>query len=93
MGIKPGNNSFVEYIDNREVDRGIFEKKSDNTYLFKSGKQEFKITLSPKDSFEIRIDQINEGEPIELKNIDKVPMYFATEFDDVEEYERLLNKK
>jgi len=29
----------------------------------------------------------------ELKNITKVPTYFSTEFDDVEEYEKLINKK
>ena len=59
MAIQPDDSTFVEYIDNREVDRGIFEKNSDNTYLFKSDKQTFEITLSPEDSFEIIIDQIN----------------------------------
>ena len=93
MAIQSQENTFVEYIDNREVDRGIFEKKSDNTYLLKSDKQTFEITLSPEDSFDISIDQINGEEPMELKNIDKVPTYFSVEYDDVEEYEKLLNEK
>lgn len=93
MGIQPEENTFVEYIENREVDRGTFEEKSDDTYLFKGEKQEFEITLSPEDSFEVIIEQINGDEPIELKSIDKVPTYFSTEFDDVEEYEELLNEK
>lgn len=92
MAIQPEEKTFVEYIDNREVDRGTYEEKSDDTYLFKGEKQEFEITLSPEDSFEVIIEQINGDEPIELKNIDKVPTYFPTEFDDAEEYEKLLDE-
>lgn len=92
MGIQPDDNTFVEYIDNREVDRGTIEEKSDNTYLFKSDKQTFEIVLSAEDSFEIIIEQINGEAPIELKNLDKVPTYFSTEFEDVEEFEKLLNE-
>lgn len=93
MGIQPEDNSFVEYIENREVDRGTYEEKSDNTYLFKGEKQEFEITLSPEDSFEVVIEQINNGEAIELKNMDKTPGYISTKFDDVEKYEELLNEE
>lgn len=92
MGIQPDDKTFVEYIDNREVDRGTYEEKSDNVYLFKGEKQEFEITLSPEDSFYVIIPQLNEKEPFELKNIDKVPTYSSTEFDDVEEYEKLLDE-
>lgn len=93
MGIQLDDNTFVEYIDNREVDRGTYEEKLNNTYLFKSDKQEFEVILTLEDSFEIFIDQINGKEPIELKNISKTPTYITTEFDDVEEYEELLNVK
>ena len=51
MAIQPEENTFVEYINNREVDRGTIKEKSDNTYLFRSDKQEFEIILSPEDSF------------------------------------------
>lgn len=92
VGIQPEENTFVEYIDNREVDRGTVKKIADDNYLLKSDKQEFEITLTPDDSFEVRIAQINGGEPIELKNNGKVPTYITTEFDDVEEFEELLNE-
>lgn len=93
IAIQPEENTFVEYISNREVDRGIYEEKSDNVYLFKGERQEFEITLSSKDSFYVNVPQLNEGELIELKNTDKIPTYYLTEFDDVEEYEELLNEK
>ena len=93
MGIQPDDNTFVEYIDNREVDRGTYEEKADNIYLFKSDKQKFEVILTSEDSFEIYIEKINGDEPIKLINIDKVPTYFSIEFDDVEEYEKLLNEK
>lgn len=93
IGIQPEEKKFVEYIDNREVDRGSYEKKSDQLYLFKSDKQEFEITLSPADSFTIVIPKLNEGDEIELKNRTKTPSFYKTEFDDLEEYEKLLEKK
>ena len=34
MGIQPDDHTFVEYIDNREVDRGTYEEKEKGTYLF-----------------------------------------------------------
>ena len=93
IAIQPEENTFVQYIDNREVDRGVFEKQSENTYLFKGDKQEFETTLTSEDSFEVSVAQINDGKLIELINESKVPAYFSTEFDDVDEYEELLNKK
>lgn len=93
FAVQPEDNTFVQYIDNRAVAHGVVEKKSDNTYLFKGDKQEFETTLSPDNTFEVSIAQINDGEPIELENLGHAPTYFSTEFDDVEEYEELLNEK
>lgn len=90
VAIQPEDHTFVEHIDNRVVNQGIYEEKLENTYFFKGDKEEFEITLSPDNTYERTIHQLNEGEPIELKNTDKVPTYFSTEFDDVEEYEKLL---
>lgn len=92
MAIQPEEKTFVEYISNREVDRGTYEEKSDNVYLFKGEKQEFEITLSPEDSFYVTVHQLNEGKPIELKNTGNIPTYFSTEYDNVEEYEKLLHE-
>lgn len=91
IAVQPDDNSFVEYISNREVDRGTYEQKQNNIYKLKSKKQNFEIALNDDNSFEIIIDQLNEKKTIELKNIDKTPMYFSTNFDDVEKYEELLN--
>lgn len=92
MAFQPEDNSFVEYINNREVDRGIYEKAENNIYKLKSDKQNFEVTLNDENSFNIIIDKLNEGKPIQLKNIDKIPTYVSTDFDDVETYEELLNK-
>ena len=89
----PDDSSFVELIDNRKVDSGTYEKESSNVYLLKSEKQEFEIDLNKDDTFEITLDQINGGKPFQLKNTSKDPGEIATEFDDIEEYEKLLNKK
>lgn len=45
------NNSFTQYISNREVDKGTFEKKENNIYQIKSDKQNFEIKLHHKDAF------------------------------------------
>lgn len=89
----PDDSSFIELIDNRKVDSGTYEKKSENTYLLKSSKQEFEITLTNEDTFEITIDKINSGKSFQLKNTSKDPGEITTEFDDIEEYEKLLNKE
>lgn len=92
IAIQPDDNSYVEYIDNREVDRGTYEKTENNVYKIKSDKQNFEITLNAKDSFEIIIDKINNGKPIKMKKIDDTPTYNSTKFDDVDKYKALLNK-
>jgi len=62
-------------------------------YRIKSDNQNFEITLDVKDSFEKVIDKINNGKPIELKNISDTPVYSTTKYDDVGEYKALLNKR
>ncbi len=91
LTFQPDDHSFVEYIDNREVDRGTYEETENNGYMIKSDKQNFEISVSDDNSFEIVIKKLNEGKPIELKNIDDTPTYFSTEFDDVDTYEALLD--
>lgn len=93
MGIQPGDHTFAEYIDNREVGRGTYEEKSENVYSFKSAKQKFEIILTSEDSFEIVVNQLNDKKSIQLKNVDKVPTHFSTDFDDVEEYKKLLEEE
>ncbi|MFD2044857.1 hypothetical protein ACFSTA_14330 [Ornithinibacillus salinisoli] len=92
MSFQPDNNSFVEYIEGREVDKGIYEKTSSNVYKLLSDKQSFQITLNKEDSFEIKIASLNNGNTIKMKKIQDTPIYIGTEFDDVEKYEGLLEQ-
>ena len=85
------DHSFVEYIDNREVDCGTYEKSGDHVYAIKSEKQNFDVSLNEQNSFEIRLRKVNNGEPIIKKHLDDTPIYFSTEFDDVEQYEAMLD--
>ncbi|AOT72214.1 hypothetical protein [Geosporobacter ferrireducens] len=90
ISILQKDNSFVEYIDNREVDRGSYEKLDDNVYKMKSDKQNFKITLNNDNSFEIIINKLNDGNQIKMKNISATPTVFPAIFDDADEYKTLL---
>jgi len=92
MLVREKDNSFVEWIDNREVDRGTYEKLNDKSYRFKSNRQNFEITLNNDNSFEIVVKKLNDGNPIIIKNIktDDVRIGFG-KFEDVEEYKSLLD--
>lgn len=90
VSVQPQENSFVEYIDNREVNSGTYEKLSTDKYKLVGDKRTIEIVLDKNNSFEILIKKINKGNSIKMKNIGATPGYFATEFDDVEEYKKLL---
>lgn len=90
LSFNAGDETFVQYIDNRAVDQGIFKKEKDNTYRLKSDVQEITISLKEADIFEITINNMNSGQPIKLMNIDKTPIIFETDFDDIEQYKDLL---
>ena len=90
ISIQSDENSFVQYIDNREVDSGTYQETENNVYKLESDTQKFEITLSTEDSFEIIIDKMNNGEPIKLYKVDDIPTYFETEFDDIEKYKELI---
>lgn len=88
---QPEDHSFVEYIDNREVDKGTYEELENGVYKMNGELQEFEITLNSNNSFDVVVKKINDGKPITLKNVDATPVYIGTEFDDVDEYKSLLN--
>lgn len=90
--IRREDNSFVEWIDNREVDRGTYEKINTNLYRIKSNKQSFEIVLNEDNSFKIVINKLNNGNPIIMKNIttEDYRMSFG-KWDDVDEYKALLD--
>lgn len=92
ISIQPEENGFVQYIDNREVDSGTYDELDDKEYNLNGKNKTVKITLDKDDSFEVLIKKLNGGNPIKMKNIDKVPTYFSTKFDDVEKYQKLLEE-
>ncbi|MBV1820442.1 hypothetical protein L0P54_10960 [Anaerosalibacter bizertensis] len=93
MFINEDDNSFVEWIDNREVDRGICEKHENKLYRIKSSKQSFEIILNDDNSFEMVIDKLNDGKPFVMENVrtDDTAISFWDKFDDVDEYKTLLD--
>lgn len=91
MSFDKKNNSFVEYIDNREVNKGTYEHKDDNTYTLTGDTQSFEITLNDKNYFEMIIKKINNGESIKMDYIDNTPTYFETDFNDIDKYKKLLD--
>lgn len=92
MLVREEDNSFVEWIDNREVDRGTYEKLDDKSYKIKSNRQSFEIILNEDNSYEIIINKLNDGNSIIMKNIttDDHRTGFG-KFGDVDEYKSLLD--
>ncbi|MBP1926754.1 hypothetical protein J2Z76_002624 [Sedimentibacter acidaminivorans] len=90
--VREEDNSFVEWINNREVDRGTYEKLDDKSYRINSNRQNFEITLNDDNSFEIVISKLNDGTPFIMKNIttDDIRYGFG-KFEDVDEYKSLLD--
>lgn len=93
LSIDTNENSFVEYISNREVDRGTYEFIGDKNYKLISDKQTIDVVLDKKNSFEIIIKKVNGGNPIVLTNIGPVPVTYGTEFDDVDKYKSLIEEE
>lgn len=92
MLIKEEDSSFVEWIDNREVDNGTYKKVDYSSYRFKSDRQKFDIVFKNDNTFDIIITKINNGNPIIMKNIktDDCRQDFG-KWDDVEDYKKLLD--
>jgi len=90
MTFQPRDHSFVEYIDNREVDKGTYEEIEDGLYKINGEMQELEITLKSNNSFDLIVKKLNDGNPITFKNVDATPVYIGTEFEDIEEYKTLL---
>ncbi|MFL0247316.1 hypothetical protein [Candidatus Clostridium stratigraminis] len=93
LSFQPDDSSFVEYIDSREVDRGTYKKTEDNLYQIKSDKQDFEVALNTKNSFNIIIKKLNNGNPIQMKNISTIPGYFKNPYGDEDKYMALLEDK
>lgn len=93
MQIREEDNSFIEWINNREVDKGTYERVDTNLYRIKSNRQNFEVELKDDNSFEIVISKLNDGKPINMKNVstNDTPFSFGDRFDDVDKYKALLD--
>ena len=92
ISIQQNDKTFVEYISNREVDRGTFEEIEIGNYLMTSDNQEFTIDLNKDNTFYVTIKKLNDGNPIKMINHGDVPVGFRTQFDDVDEYKELIGE-
>lgn len=90
ISIYSDENSFVEYIDNREVNKGTFDIIEGKKYNLVGDNQNIEIKLDKNNSFEITMKKVNNGNPILMKNLGDLPVVFDSRFDDTEEYEKLL---
>ncbi len=92
MLFQEADNNFIEWIDNRQVDKGTYEKIGDNLYKINSELQNMEIELNEDNSFELIISELNNGEVILMENITpKDHSVSFGEFDDIEEYRSLLD--
>lgn len=91
MSIFKDEGEFIEYINNREVNKGTYQEEGKGKYLMVGDNQEFTIDLNNDNSFYRTINGINDGEAIKMINIDDTPIKFSTEFDDEDEYRKLLD--
>lgn len=90
LSVDAREDTFVLYINNREVNRGTYEEQEDNLYVMKGDFQEFKVNLQKDNSFEIIINKISKEFPIRLVNMGKEATNFPMTFGDEEEYKQLL---
>jgi len=92
ISIYSDEKSFVEYIDNREVNRGTFDILDGKKYSLVGDKQTIEINLDKNNSFEITIKKVNDGNPILLKNMSDTTTRFSTPFDDIDKYKNLIKE-
>lgn len=93
--ISKDETSFVEYINNRQVDKGqckVIDNSNNKKYQLIGELQTSEIVLNNKNLLEIKVGNLNEGKTIELKNISSTPTVFSQEFDDVDKYKMLIKK-
>jgi len=90
ISIYSDENNFVEYIDNREVNKGTFDIIEGKKYNLVGDNQNIEINLDKNNSFEITMKKVNDGNPILMKNFGDLPIKFDSRFNDTEEYEKLL---
>lgn len=78
------NNTFVGYINNIEINKGTYEALGYGKYILRGDREDLEVKLEKDDSFNLNMEnlvkKLNGNEPIKMKNVNKVPVYFETVF-------------
>ena len=86
FSFQSNDNTFVSYINNIEINKGEYEPLGYGKYILKGDREELKIELEKDDSFNLPmqklIEKLNEGNTIQMKNLNKTPTYFEQVFSD-----------
>lgn len=89
VSIDKQKNTFEQYINGRNVNQGKLEYIDKQCYKLTGDNKVYEIYLSNDNSFEIILNKIN-NKPITLKFISDNQLSHETEFDDIDEYKKLL---
>ena len=90
FAVQPQDNTFVQYIDCREVNKGSASDNGDGTYVFDGDVKDFTVTLKENNSFDLILVKLVENRVITLENISKVPIYIGMTYGDEEAYKDYL---
>src|SRR5690625_797968 len=82
--------AYELYIDNRLVDRGRYDEYDEGKYALFGEIREFDIEVEPGNEFKVVIEKINGDEVIELVQVSQIPTRASGNFDDIEDYQNLL---
>ncbi|MGL4338026.1 MAG: hypothetical protein ACRCST_14125, partial [Turicibacter sp.] len=80
LSFDKNDQTFIEYINNIDVNKGTYELWDDNTYLLKGDNQTITIKLDETDSFEMVFSKLNERKPIKLIKNGPLPTIFDSKF-------------
>lgn len=83
-------NTYELYIDDRPVDHGSYDEYDEGRYALIGEIREFDIEIEPGNEFKVVIEKIAGETPIELVQKSQIPTRILGHFDDIEEYQELL---
>lgn len=82
--------AYELYIDNRLVDRGRYDEYDEGKYALFGEIRDFDIEIESGNEFKVVIEKINGDEVIELVQVSQIPTRASGNFDDIEDYQNLL---
>lgn len=89
ISIDTKDNSYVQYINQREVDKGKIVEVSDNSFNLVSELQDQVIKLNNDNTFTIELNKLS-NQDIILKNTSYIPTYYSY-LEDSKDFIQYLN--